>query len=150
MPQSLARLYIRLVFSTSLRTRVLSGTIRDPLHRYIAVVINNHRCHSLLINSVEDHTHILFDLHRAIALGDIVQEIKTSSSKWIKTQGSQFGLFSWQARCGAFGVEVRSVSAARDYITIQQGHHRIETFQEEFRWLLADNDIEFDERYVWG
>jgi hypothetical protein len=31
----------------------------------------------------------------------------------------------------------------------QEAHHRIKTFQEEYRELLRKYDVEFDERYVW-
>ena len=149
MPQSLARLYIHLVFSTKLRSRTLTDDIRDPLHRYIATVINNQKCHSVLANSREDHIHILFDLHRTVALSNLVQEIKTASSKWIKTQGLRYHDFAWQSGYAAFAVDAFSMRAARAYVANQQEHHRVETFQDEYRRLLLDNGIEFDEQYIW-
>jgi len=52
----------------------------------MAVVLQNFSCPPELINSVEDHVHILFDLGRTVAVSSAVEEVKKSSSKWIKTQ----------------------------------------------------------------
>jgi REP element-mobilizing transposase RayT len=62
MPQSLARLHIHLVFSTKNRKPLIADEVRDSLHAYMATVIKNLGCMPVLINSVEDHIHLLFDL----------------------------------------------------------------------------------------
>ena len=72
MPQSLARLHIHLVFSTKGREPLLSDTIRDSLHAYMAVVLQNLGCPTVLINSVEDHVHLLFDLGRTVSISRAV------------------------------------------------------------------------------
>ena len=149
MPQSLARLNIHLVFSTKHRARVLTDGVRRSLHAYIATVMENYGCHPVLLNSVEDHIHLLFELGRTVAVSKAVEEIKTTSSKWIKTQGPPFGAFAWQSGYAVFAVDAVSVARARDYIANQREHHRVETFQEEYRRFLADNGIVCDERYVW-
>jgi putative transposase len=149
MPQSLARLHIHLVFSTRSREPVLSDVIRDSLHRYMAVVLQNLGCPAMLINSVEDHVHLLFDLGRTVPISKVVEEVKKSSSKWLKTQGRAFGDFSWQAGYGAFAVSESNVPAVREYIARQREHHRKKTFQEEYRQFLERHHIAFDERYVW-
>jgi REP element-mobilizing transposase RayT len=77
MPQSLARLHIHLVFSTKHRIPLLHDSVRDALHRYMAVVLQNLGCPPNLINSVEDHVHILFDLSRTVAVASAVEEVKT-------------------------------------------------------------------------
>src|SRR5580700_5976489 len=131
MPQSHARLHIHLVYSTKNRARMINDLVRDPLHRYTATVLKNLKCHPVLVNSVEDHIHLLFDLARTIAVSKVVEEVKSASSKWIKTQGREFGLFAWQAGYGAFAVGAGDVEAVCKYINGQQEHHRTETFQNE-------------------
>jgi REP element-mobilizing transposase RayT len=86
MPQSLARIYLHLIFSTKDRAPVINDRISDSLHRYMATVLKNLGCHANLINSVTDHVHILFELGRTVAVSKVVEDVKTSSSKWIKTQ----------------------------------------------------------------
>ena len=148
MPQSLARVHIHLIFSTKNRQRLLSDSIRQPLHNYMAVVLRNFNCPATLINSVEDHVHILFELARTVSISQAVEEVKTTSSKWLKTQSPDLQAFAWQAGYGAFAVSQSNIDTVRDYIANQHEHHRIKSFEEEYRAFLKKHSIEFDERYV--
>ncbi|HEU5126229.1 MAG TPA: IS200/IS605 family transposase [Verrucomicrobiae bacterium] len=149
MSQSLARLHVHLVFSTKNREPFITDTVRDSLHAYMATVLQNLGCTPILINSIEDHIHILFDLGRTIAVSQAVEDVKKSSSKWIKTQGAGFAAFAWQSGYGAFAVSESNVEAVREYIANQREHHRKKSFQEEYRQFLERHRIAFDERYVW-
>ena len=149
MSQSLARLHVHLVFSTKNRERILSDSVRGSLHAYMATVLQNLGCHPVLINSVEDHVHLLFELARTIAISQAVEDVKKSSSKWIKEQGSEFRNFAWQSGYGVFAVSESNVEAVREYVANQREHHRKKTFQEEYRQFLERHRIPFDERYVW-
>lgn len=82
MPQSLANNLIHLVFSTKHREPRLADAVRPALHAYLATVFKNLQCPVLTLNSVEDHIHILFALHRTVALSAAVEDAKKSSSKW--------------------------------------------------------------------
>ena len=148
MPQSLARLHVHLIFSTKNREPLLHDAIRDSLHRYMATVLQNFNCPAALINSVEDHVHILFELARTVSVSAAVEEVKTTSSKWIKTQGNEYAAFAWQAGYGAFAVSESNVPAVREYIAAQQEHHRKKSFQEEYRAFLERHHVFFDEKYV--
>ena len=149
MPQSLARVHVHLIFSTRNRERLLDDRVRAPLHAYMASVLQNGKCHPLIINSVTDHVHILFELARTVSLSDAVEEVKKASSKWIKTQGESFARFAWQGGYGAFSVSESNRIAVRQYIRGQEEHHRVKTFQEEFRAFCSRHGVKIDERYVW-
>ena len=149
MAQSLARLHVHLVFSTKNRERIITDSVRPMLHAYMATVLQNLDSPADLINSVDDHVHILFDLARTVAISTVVEDVKKSSSKWIKTQGSEFATFAWQAGYGAFSVSESNAQTVRDYIAKQQEHHRRTTFQDEYRLFLERHRVAFDERYVW-
>ena len=149
MPQSLARLHIHLVFSTKHRERFITDAVRESLHGYMATVLQNIKCAPVLINSVEDHVHLLFDLARTVSISAVVEDVKKSSSQWIKGEGPSFTQFEWQSGYGAFAVSESNVEEVRKYIAGQREHHRIKTFQEEYRAFLTKHRIVFDERYVW-
>lgn len=149
MPQSLACLPIHLVFSTKSRERIITDKIRDSLHAYMATVLQNLGCPPVLLNSVEDHVHILFELSRMVSVSEASEEVKKASSKWIKTQGSEFAGFAWQAGYDAFAVSESNVPAVRESIANQSEHHRVKSFQEEYRAFLERHRIAFDDRYVW-
>jgi putative transposase len=115
----------------------------------MATVLQKMDCPPTLINSVEDHVHILLELGRTLNVSRAVEDVKKSSSKWIKTQGAEFTEFAWQAGYGAFAVSESNVQAVRDYISDQWEHHRHKSFQEEYRAFLERHHVAYDERYVW-
>ena len=149
MPQSLANIHIHLIFSTKDRAPMINDIVRPHLHSYMATVLLNIHCPATLINSVEDHIHLLFKLPRTIALSKAVEEVKKSSSKWIKTQSPELSQFAWQRGYGAFSVSESNTAKVEHYIKNQNEHHRTATFQEEYRKFLAKHHTEFDEQYVW-
>ena len=144
MAQSLARLHVHLVFSTKHRQPFLEDGVRSSVHAYIAAVLKSCGCHPVLLNSVNNHIHILFELGRTAALSAAVQETKSNSSRWIKSQGTEFGLFAWQAGYAAFAVDMSNLEHVRRYIERQREHHTTETFQDEYRRFLIENQVEFD------
>jgi putative transposase len=149
MAQSLSKLLTHLIFSTKNREPLIKDDVRDELHRYIAAVLIDLDSPAILINSVEDHVHILFSVSKNYSISKIVEEIKKASSKWIKGKGVSYAGFYWQGGYGAFSVSQSNVPEVQQYIASQREHHRRKTFQEEFREFLKRYEIEYDERYVW-
>ncbi len=150
MSQSLARVVVHLVFSTKNREAFLGDReIRERLHAYMAGILQELHCDPILINGVEDHVHVLCNLSRSLALAKLVEELKKSSSKWMKDQGAGFAEFYWQAGYGVFSVSQSNVQAVRDYIAGQEEHHRTVSFQEEYRAFCRRHGVALDERYAW-
>ena len=149
MPQSLSRILVHLIFSTKNREPVLVPAIRDELHPYLAVVLSEDQCPSLQVGGVEDHVHLLFGLSRTRTVAQVVENVKVSSSKWVKMKGPSFSEFHWQAGYGAFSVSQSNAGAVAQYIQNQAEHHRKVTFQDEYRRFLKRYQISYDERYVW-
>jgi len=93
--------------------------------------------------------HILNRLGRTIDLAALVREIKRESSKWIKENDPRLRGFQWQAGYGAFSISPSHVDALVRYIEDQEEHHRVVSFQDEFRRICKKYGVEIDERYVW-
>jgi REP element-mobilizing transposase RayT len=106
-------------------------------------------CPAEIINSVEDHAHVLFELSRTITMSEVVERVKKSSSKWIKTKGTRHTGFAWQAGYGAFAVSESNIPKVREYIERQREHHQKQTFQQEYVAFLKRHKVAFDERYLW-
>jgi putative transposase len=149
MAQSLSKILVHLIFSTKNREAIIRDEIRDKLHRYSASILKEWDSPAVLINSVEDHIHILFSLSKNHSISKIVEEIKKASSKWIKGKGNAYGGFYWQSGYGAFSVSQSNAAEVERYIGNQKEHHRHKTFQDEFREFLNRYEVPFDERYVW-
>ncbi len=149
MPQSLANVLVHLIFSTKDRRPLITDSIREPLHRYITGIFQHHDSPLIATNSVADHIHVLFKLSRKFTIAEIVEQVKSGSSGWIKKQLPEFHDFYWQGGYGAFSIGQSQVNQVKAYIARQPQHHQQESFQEEFRKILLRYEVEHDERYVW-
>jgi REP-associated tyrosine transposase len=149
MPQSLAKTYLHLVFSTKDRERVLNDAIRPDLHAYVGGVLHGLGCAPIEINSEPEHAHLLFLMSRTHSMAQIVEDLKTSSNKWLQSRDTRFDRFAWQRGYAAFSVSQSNTDDVRAYIRNQREHHKKITFQDELRTFLKRHDVEFDERYVW-
>jgi REP element-mobilizing transposase RayT len=149
MSQSLANILVHLVFSTKGRRQLLRDEERSQLQAYITGILKNQDSPLLEINSLRDHIHILFVQSKNHAPAKIVEEIKTSSSLWIKKQHAWYADFAWQGGYGEFSVSPIHVAAVRDYIRNQAEHHKQEGFQAEYRRFCEKNGKPLDERYAW-
>src|SRR5262249_55898017 len=150
MPQSLAQIYLHIVFSTKQRQPFLTDRqLRDECHAYLAGTCNRRGSPSILVGGVADHVHILCSLGREESVSVLVRELKRESSKALKEKSTTLRDFYWQAGYGAFSISPGHVDALERYIAEQEEHHRTESFQDEYRRLLQKYSVPYDERYVW-
>jgi len=142
------QVYYQIVFSTKNREPSILEQHEHELYQYIWGIIKNHDCKLYRVNSMPDHIHIFSDLHPSICLSDYVKNIKVASNLWMKESG-KFKLFKgWQEGYGAFTYSCKEKNIIIDYIKNQKKHHRKETFYDEYKRLLKENEIDFDERYL--
>jgi len=79
----------------------------------------------------------------------LVEKVKTASSKWIKTRHESLENFYWQNGYGGFSVSQDDVDSVAGYINKQHQYHSKIHFQDEYRSILKEHKVEYDERYVW-
>ena len=111
--------------------------------------MTDRQCRVTLINTVDDHAHVLFELGRTISLSSAVEDLKKHSSRWLKPRRAELVDFAWQAGYGAFSVSESDVRSVARYIAGQPEHYRTRTFQQEFLDILKEHNVEYDERYLW-
>ena len=128
---------------------MIGAAVRPNLHAYLATVARNAGCEAYRVGGVADHVHLAIRLSRTVAIAGLLEELKTSSSKWLKTQATELRGFSWQRGYGCFSVGPTDLDALRAYIDKQEEHHKTRTFQDEFRMFLKKYGVEHDEAYVW-
>lgn len=149
MGQSLVKNYIHIVFSTKHRQPLIHPPFESELHAYLGGICNNLACQSIIVGGYTDHIHILCMLSKKIALMKLLEELKSHSSKWIKTKDKLLENFYWQDGYGAFSVNPSEVEIVINYIANQKTHHNKKSFQEEYIAFLKKYNVEYDERYVW-
>jgi REP element-mobilizing transposase RayT len=128
MPQSLSLVLIHVIFSTKERHPLLAPDTRPKLHAYLATVARNAGCEAYRVGGV----HLAIRFSRTLTIADMVEELKTSSSKWLKTQAPDLATFSWQRGYGCFSVGPSDLDALRASIDGQEEHHKTRTFQRSF------------------
>ena len=149
MPQSLVQNYIHITFSTKNRYPFIDKNIDTELYSYLGGICQNLECNPIIVGGNKDHVHILCLLSRKIALMKLIEEVKSHSSKWIKTKGLKYQKFYWQRGYGGFSVNPAQINVVKKYILDQESHHQKKSFQDEYRAFLKKYNIEYDEKFIW-
>lgn len=137
----------QIVFSTKHRERTMIKANRPELFQYIAGLLKKKNCHLYRINGVEDHLHIITQLHPSVALASLVKDIKLSTTKLIKEKNLFPNFGGWQDGYGAFTYHTDATNNLIEYVKNQEAHHATTTFLEEYTDLLKEHKIEFDDKY---
>ena len=150
MANTYTSLHYHVVFSTKNRERWIKPDYEERIWAYLGGIAKENKMKPLQIGGIEDHVHVLLGTPPVLAPAKIVQLIKGGSSAWIQETFPALKGFGWQDGYSAFTVSRSDVPAVSEYIRGQREHHRVKTYQEEYRELLKRHGIEFDERYIWG
>ena len=150
MSQSLNKIYIHIIFSTKNREDLVPEKNLNEIHSYIGGIINQNLCKSIIIGGTANHIHILCELTSTVSTAMLLQEIKRSSSKWIKRAYPQHPNFAWQNGYAAFSVSQSKMDTVTNYIRNQKEHHTKKSFKEELVEFLKNYKIEYKEEYLWS
>jgi REP element-mobilizing transposase RayT len=140
---------LHIVFSTKNREKTIPEQSMDKLHAYLAGACRALGSVAYRVGGVGDHVHIACTLPRTVTIAKLLEEIKKSSSAWMKQQPGVHRLFAWQAGYGAFSVGQSQLPALIEYIDNQREHHRTRTFREELVEFLEKYGVEYDDEYLW-
>jgi len=144
---SYRQLLYHLVFRTKYSHPAIKQDNVDQLYAYISGIIKNKNSHMYRVNGVENHLHILTDIHPSIPLADFMRDIKVSTSMWMKESGLFPSFNGWAEGYGAFTYSYRDLGRLIEYVKNQKEHHKKRTFKDEYRRLLMDFGIKIDKRY---
>jgi putative transposase len=148
MPSTHLSLHYHLVFSTKDRRPMILPEVQQQLHAYLGGIARGMGVTPLEVGGVRDHVHLVVGLNATHKLADVLRDIKGDSSRWAHDT-LKLPTFSWQEGYGAFTISRSSLSRVREYVRNQEEHHRVRTFQEEYRTLLQKHEVVFDERFLW-
>lgn len=149
MSQSLNKIYTHIIFSAKNREDTLPENDLNEIHSYIGGIINQNFCKSIIVGGTTNHIHILCELSSTVSVAILLQEIKRSSSKWMKNKFPQYPKFAWQSGYAAFSVSQSKIDVVINYIRRQKEHHTKTSFKEELTVFLRNYQIEYKEEYLW-
>ena len=150
MANTYTQIHLHIICVVKFRQALIGSLWKESLHKYITGIIQKRGHKMVSINSVQDHLHMMIGLRPVQALSDLMEEVKSGSSGWINDHKLAKGYFNWQKGFSAFSVSMSQVPIVVSYIMNQEEHHRKKSFREEYLALLKENDIEYDERYIFS
>jgi len=148
MAGTFSQIYIQVVFTVKGWENLIGKEWKDELHKYIAGIIKGKEQKPIIVNGMPDHIHAFVGLRPAMAISDLVRDIKNNSSNFINEKRLVKGRFSWQEGYGAFSYSHSHIQNVYDYILNQEEHHRKKTFKEEYIDFLKKFEIEYNEKYL--
>jgi putative transposase len=148
MANTYSQIYIQTVFAVDGRLSLIQPEFKEELYKYVTGIVRNNKQKLIAINGMSDHVHILIGLKPAMALADLVRDIKADSSDFINRKKWVRGRFSWQEGYGAFSYGHSQLDTIIRYIQNQEQHHRRRTFKDEYLTWLKKFEVPFEEKYI--
>lgn len=148
MANTYTQCYLHLVFAVKNRDALIRKTWKENLEKYITGIIQGEGHKLLAINAMPDHIHIFIGYNLNQLIPNLIEQIKTSSNKWIKENKFSRFNFSWQKGYGCFTHSNSQIKAVVNYILHQEEHHKKKSFKKEYLKMLKQNDIKYAEKYL--
>jgi len=148
MSNTYTQIHIQCVMAVKFRLSVIEPSWKERLHQYITGIVQNNGHKMVSINAMPDHLHLFFGFRPNQSLSDLMRIVKGDSSEWINKEKFNASAFKWQEGYGAFSYSRSQIPAVCKYIENQEEHHRKKTFLEEYKHILDELEIEYDERYI--
>ena len=144
---SYTRLLYHIVFRTKYGRNTIPELYEKELYAYMMGIINNKKSKLYRIGGMENHIHLLVDIHPTYAISDFMKELKEYSSKWLSSNQNFPHFEGWAVSFAAFTYNLNDKQTIIDYIKNQKEHHKKLSFEDEYRQLLIENGIEIQEQY---
>ena len=139
-----------IIYATKYREPTMDKENRTSLFDYMSGVLRNQKCYPYAINGVEDHLHIVVNVHPSIALANLVKDLKLSTRDFITREMLFPNFGAWQEGYGAFTYHKSDTDKLIGYVKAQEEHHQNgrEDFVDEYKRILEEHGVEYDKKYL--
>ena len=144
---SYTRLLYHIVFRTKCSLNTIPESHEKDLYAYILGFVNNKNAVLYRIGGMPNHIHMLVDLPPMLSVASFMQELKIATSKWLKTNSEFPDFQGWAEGYAAFTYSLKEKETVINYIKNQKEHHKVETFESEYRRFIEESGIQIDEKY---
>lgn len=142
------QMYIQFIFAVNTRENLIAKEHREELHKYFTGILKNYDQKMLAVFAMPDHVHLLAGYRPTITISDLAKNLKTGTSKFINEHDWTPRHFNWQTGYSAFSYSRKDIDRVIKYILNQEEHHKTESFKSEYRRLLNEFEIQYDEKYL--
>ena len=144
---SYRQLFYHVIFHTKNSENTITEENCKEAYNYIWGIMKNKNSKLYQINGVENHIHLLVDIHPSIAIADFLRDLKSFSSSWMKKSSFFKNFRGWADGYTCMTISFKEKDRIIRYIKNQKEHHKKESFYDEYRRLLLEEGIKIDERY---
>ena len=148
MANTFSKVLLHIVFRVGAPNISIEETNRILVEKYITGTVTKIGQKLLAIYCNPDHIHILVGFKPNINISDLVSRVKVSSTKYINDNGLCSSHFRWQSGFGVFSCSQKDLTILLDYVRNQAQHHRKESYPSEIVRLLEENQVEYEERFL--
>lgn len=148
MANTYTQLYVQLVFAVKGRKALIDKQHREKIHQYITGIVQKRGQKMLAVFCMPDHAHIFIGFKPTLNLSDLVRDIKTNSSRFIRENQLAPPNFEWQKGFGAFSYAHSQLDVVCRYVLNQEARHKNRTFKAEYLAFLKKFDVPFEEKYL--
>lgn len=148
MANTYSQIHVQLVFAVKYRRNLLHGAFRRTVFKYMTSVANNKSQKAIIVNGASDHVHLLLSLRPVVYIPKLVNEVKTSATRFINGSGILPCRFCWQEGYSVFSYSRKEVPRLYNYILNQEEHHKTETFRQEYMAMLERHGVDYDPRFL--
>ncbi len=148
MANTYSQIHLQIVFAVQNRVSLIQPSWKEELYKYITGIVQNHNHKMLIINGMPDHVHLLVGMRPVQSISDMMEHVKSDSTRWINTKKLTHQKFKWQEGYGAFSYSKSHLPAVMNYIKNQEVHHKKKTFIEEYKEFLEKFEVAYEDRYI--
>ena len=148
MANSYTQVHIHFVFVVAGRQCLIEERNRPVIESFMCGVIERFNSKAIAVYCNPDQCHLLVGMHPSISIADLVKNVKALTAKWINDKRLTAWHFNWQAGYGAFACSKHELRRVVKYIHNQPIHHGRQSMLDEYKALLVENQVDFDERYL--
>ncbi len=117
------RLRYHLVWATKNRQPIITEDMEEPIRIALFNKAKDKNGQVVVVGGIEDHIHVVVAIPPAIDVSSFVRELKTASSRAVKSDFPHKAIFGWQKGYGAFTVDPYNMDRIVQYVVNQKQHH---------------------------
>ncbi len=148
MANAYTQLYVQCIFAPKFRAAMMHHEWDERLRTYISTIAKTNGHKMIAINNMPDHLHLFVGLNPNQSISEMMRTIKGDSSEWINKEKLTSRKFQWQEGYGAFSYSRSQIDSVAKYIFNQQEHHKKVTFLDEYKTILENLGVAYEDRYI--
>ena len=140
---SKTKILCHIVFGTKGRRPTINNENKRLLYSYILSILKREKCWLHRLNGIEDHLHMLIDLHPAKSLAMLMKEVKASTSHWMRNNSNFYKFDGWGSGYFAVSVSPENKEGVLNYIKNQEIHHQGQDYLSEIEYIIKCYEMEW-------